>query len=391
MLCHTKRENQFSDHKPRQEVTSGKKRGTNRTARIIPLMAVLLCALAVIVSGCAGNGGQPKTDDAAKTQATSSEQSAEEAKKKEEAEKAEAEKAAAEKLEAEHKALRDEAIANGEQVFEGTIYIGNGGEVANLLGTTRELNGNGAAAKEAVEKSTYAMLALDSPQPVYITGYSNGPVTRDYAYINLGVNIYNQYNNSYKDNGYSNWEQYGGKRVCIAVNKCGLAEDVNIMSQPTAGESRLLYVVDDSTASSTGKTDAQATTTNAQSTTQSATSEKDKAIADARNAGNTVATGTVQVLTLADFMALMGYSGGPAVASMGDSVRVAVLSLDNESAAQLGYDTLVLGSEINIGGPVDPWTQYDGKHVVVSATGIETPSGQIVADALTNPEVIYEG
>ena len=313
MPYHTKREDQHLCDMSRQGTAAHAKGGARRTARIIPLMAVLLCALAVIVSGCAGNGGQPKTDDAAKTQATSSEQSAEEAKKKEEAEKAEAEKAAAEKLEAEHKALRDEAIANGEQVFEGTIYIGNGGEVANLLGTTRELNGNGAAAKEAVEKSTYAMLALDSPQPVYITGYSNGPVTRDYAYINLGVNIYNQYNNSYKDNGYSNWEQYGGKRVCIAVNKCGLAEDVNIMSQPTAGESRLLYVVDDSTASSTGKTDAQATTTNA----------------------------------------------------------------SNASSPMTAHSTLK---------PCTPRPRRTG-----SATGIETPSGQIVADALTNPEVIYEG
>ena len=385
MSHHGKRQGKISDNSASREATSGEKGATRRTAHIIPLMAAILCALAVIVSGC-GGGGQSKSDDANKTQATSSDQASEEAKKKEDAEKA-----AAEKLEAEHKALRDEAVANGEQVFEGTIYLGNGGEVANMLGTTRELNGNGASYREAVENSTYAMLALDSPQPVYITGYSNGPVTRDYAYINLGVNLYNQYNNSYKDNGYSKWEQYGGKRVCIAVNKCGLAEDVNIMSQPTAGESRLLYVVDDGAASSTGKTDAPATATNAQPAAQSATSEKDKAIADARNAGLSVATGTVQVMTLTDFCALMGFSGGPAVASMGDSVRAAVLNLDDESKAELGHDTLVLGSEFNIGGPVDPWTQYDGKHVVVSASGIETPRGQIVADALTNPEVIYEG
>ena len=389
MPNNAKRQERISSDDTRRESISVEKRATRRSARIVPLMAAILCALAVIVSGC-GGGGQPKSDDANKTQATSSDQASEEAKKKEEAEKAAAEKAAAEKaaaekLEAEHKALRDEAVANGEQVFEGTIYLGNGVEVANMLGTTAELNGNGPSYKEYQEKITYAMLALDSPQPVYITSYSNGPVTRDYAYINLGAN------NS-KNNGFSDWEQYRGKRVCIAVNKCGLAEDVNIMSQPTAGESRLLYVVDDSTASPADKTDAQASTTSAQPAAQSATSEKDKAITDARNSGYRVAGGTVQVMGLLDYCKLIGYSTeSPDVQYYGNSLRAAVLSLDDDSKAELGYDHLVLGSEVGIGGPVDPWSQYNGKHVVVRASSIGRSGGEISDNALTNPEVIYEG
>ena len=270
MPYHTKREDQHLCDMSRQGTAAHAKGGARRTARIIPLMAALPCALAVNVSGCAGNGDQPKTDEAAKTaEAQASEKAAEEARKAEEAtrvtagkataekateekaaaEKAEAERIAAEKaeaerIEAEHQQLREEAIANGEQVFEGTIILGNGAETAEMLNNTMALTSNGSAYKESEEKSSYAMLALDSSQPVYITGFSGGPTTRNASFIQLGKNDFNQSSNSYRDIGYSNWEPYGYEHVCVAVSNCWVSEGVAVVLEPVAQQARLLYVVE---------------------------------------------------------------------------------------------------------------------------------------------------
>lgn len=277
----------------RQGMASGTRRGSRRPVAIMPLLVALLCALAVVVSGCAGNGGQPKSNDAAKAQ-EASEKAAEETKEAEaaskataekvmaektaeekaaaekaaaekaaaekaeaeriaaekaEAERVAAEKAEAERIEAEHQALRDEAIANGEQVFEGTVFIGNGIETAELLGNLDGLNAGGVGAsgdafRADQEKSSYAILMLDSSQPVYVTGYSQGPTTRNAAFIQLGSNRYSHISNSYTDNGYSNWADYGGARVCVAASRFSVAEGIDIVLEPIAGQSRLLYVVE---------------------------------------------------------------------------------------------------------------------------------------------------
>ena len=391
MSNHNKRGDWIPSDAPRRKTVTHAKEGARQANRIVPLMAALLCALAVIVSGCGGKGGQSKPADATQSQPAATDTASQE--------KQAADEAA--KVEAEHKKLKEEATANGEQVFEGTIFLGSGVEVAEMFGTTAALNGNGASYRETEEKSSYAILVLDSPQPVYITGFSGDPFIREFSYIVLGGNSYNPYNGSYQDSGYSNWKPYGNKRVCVAVNKCGVNEGTSIMNQTGAQESRLLYEIDGGTTTTaaqpanqqTAQQPAQQTAQQpAQQTAQPSTSAKEKAITEARSSGNPVASGTVQVMGLLDYCGLIGYStSSPDVQYYGNSLRAAVLTLDDASKAELGYDHLVLGSEIGIGGPVDPWSPYDGKQVVVRGTAIGKSGGEISDTALSNPEVVYEG
>ena len=391
MPNYSKRGDRIPSGTSKQEMTSRAKGGVRRSAHVVPLMATLLCALAVIVSGCGGGGGSSTPNQAVQPQPTATDTAAQE--------KQAADEAA--KVEAEHKKLKEEAAAAGEQVFEGTIILGSGVEVAERFGTTAMLDGNGPKYREMEEKSKYALLALDSPQPVYITGFNGDPFIREFSYIVLGGNSYNPYNNSYQDSGYSNWEPYGNKRVCVAVNKCGVNEGASIMNQTGAQESRLLYEIDGGTTTTAAQQPAQQTAQQpaqqtaqqpAQQTAQPSTSAKDKAIAEARSSGNPVASGTVQVLGLLDYCGLVGYStSSPNVQYYGNSLRAAVLTLDDASKAELGYDHLVLGSEVGIGGPVDPWSQYDGKQVVVRGTSIGRSGGEISDTAMSNPEVVYEG
>ena len=90
----------------------------------------------------------------------------------------------------------------------------------------------------------FVILMLDSAQPVYITGYSGGDTTKNSAFIELGSNRYSSYGNTYTDNGYSNWANYGGERVCVAVSNCGIPMAIDVVIEPIAGQSRLLYVVE---------------------------------------------------------------------------------------------------------------------------------------------------
>ena len=288
MANHNKRGDHSPDDAPSQHVAGRAKGGVRRTALVVPMMAALLCALAVVVSGCAGNGGQSKSDEAAKQQAAEEIRKIEEASKasaekafaqraaeekaaaekaaaekaaaekaaaekaaaeKAEAERIAAEKAEAERIEAEHQRLREEAIANGEQVFEGTVFIGNGHETAELLGNLEGLNAGGVGAsgdafRADEEKSSYAILMLDSTQPVYITGYSGGPTTRNTAFIQLGSRRYSHYSNSYSEQDYSNWAIYSGERICVAASNFHVAEGIDIVLEPVAGQSRLLYEVE---------------------------------------------------------------------------------------------------------------------------------------------------
>ena len=292
-----KRGDQIPNGAPRQESTSHVKGRARRTPCVVPLLVTLLCALALVVSGSGCSSGLPKFNNdaeeirkmeeaskasvekaiaqrAAEEQAAAEKAAAEKAAaekaaaekaaaekaaaekaaaekaaaEKAEAERIAAEKAEAERIEAEHQRLREEAIANGEQVFEGTVFVGNGYETAELTGNLENLNkGFGSNIDKfwaEQEKSSFVILMLDSAQPVYITGYSGGDTTKNSAFIELGSNRYSSYGNTYTDNGYSNWANYGGERVCVAVSNCGIPMAIDVVIEPIAGQSRLLYVVE---------------------------------------------------------------------------------------------------------------------------------------------------
>ena len=142
------------------------------------------------------------------------------------------------------------------------------------------------------------------------------------------------------------------------------------------------------TAQTPAQPTAQPTT---QTTAQPDTAAKEKAIAESREAGYPVVEGTIRVMTIPDYLAFIGRSVDPAVASETQSRRIALIDLDDGVKQDCDYDKPVLGSEVNLGGPIDPWLSYDGKHVVIRAVTIKESGSKIPGKDLVNPEVIYEG
>ena len=141
-------------------------------------------------------------------------------------------------------AMRAEAEAAGKQVFEGVLHLYDGSETASALGTERELNANGAAAASQEAQSTYALLELGDNRTVTVTGYSGGSITKDYPYIQVGKNR----NISAEGDTATQWQEYDGKRLCVAVDSFYISEGVSVVNVPQANSAELLYVVDDAPA-----------------------------------------------------------------------------------------------------------------------------------------------
>lgn len=212
--------------------------------------AVVVCVITVVVLLVFVKPGQTSTSDqggqaAPATQTTEdADAKSEEAKDAEPAQESAPDPEAEKKKEEERRAsLRAEAEAAGKQVFEGIIHVGNGSDTANTLGTVRELNANGPTVAQQEAQNTYALLQLGDKRSVYVTGYSGDPYTKDYAYIQVGKNR----NISAEGDTASQWQEYDGKNVCVAVDSFFISEGVTVVNVPQANVAELLYVVDGET------------------------------------------------------------------------------------------------------------------------------------------------
>ncbi len=200
--------------------------------------------------------GDSSTQEANDTQEADAKKKAEEeAAAKKKAEEEAAAKKKAEEEAAKHEALKNEALANGEQVFEGTVVYCTGTEAADLLGTQDMLRGLPAGSEE---NTLYALLQFDGAQEMSVSVDPVMPVeTRSYPYLCIGQNSSGVYSGS--EDTASEWEQYNGQRVCVAASGIGMPGGVSIMNVPkTYQGTRLLYVVDGS-----GSAPAEATQTQA--------------------------------------------------------------------------------------------------------------------------------
>ena len=135
-----------------------------------------------------------------------------------------------------------QAIGSDEQVLEGTVFIGNGIEVAKLFGTTSMLDGNGPTYRESEENTTYAILQIDVPCPIQTAKLPSEPVIKSYTLIQLGKVSNGGSSTSDMSDGLNTWKAHNGEHVVAAVKDFWVPEGVSVMNQVGARQSRLLRV-----------------------------------------------------------------------------------------------------------------------------------------------------
>ena len=131
--------------------------------------------------------------------------------------------------------IRENAVASGKQVFEGTLRILSGEEVSALDGTP--LNANGPSVAEQWRNSTYAYLMFDQATTVNNVAFDTGTVSRDVDHICIGMDEGRRQN-------MGDWPNYDGQRVCVACTGFSQSDGVSLVTCPSTYEgsqAELLY------------------------------------------------------------------------------------------------------------------------------------------------------